>query len=118
MGRPGPRQGEEPAPAWTAERDSLREIWPVALRRGPIAPVVSLGLWDVSPAHVASGLWSGLRGALKWTAHHTGLPVVLVSGILLAASWRLFRHAARFAVEVTIAVAVLSVAMRLGWIQW
>jgi hypothetical protein len=60
----------------------------------------------------------GLRVALRWGAHHTGLPVVLFTAIALVASWHVFRRTLRFAVQVAIAVAALLLASRLGWIAW
>ncbi len=63
-------------------------------------------------------LGQGARAALRWGAHHTGLPVVLFAAIVLVASWHLFRRSLRFAVEVALAVAALLVATRLGWIAW
>ncbi len=61
---------------------------------------------------------AALRTALRWTSHHTGLPVTLVAAIGLVASYRLFRRAARVAFEVALAFALLLVATRLGWIRW
>lgn len=56
--------------------------------------------------------------ALRWGAQHSGLPVILVAAIVLVVSWRVFRRSLRFVVEVTIAVALLLVATRIGWIHW
>jgi hypothetical protein len=64
------------------------------------------------------GLGYGLRAALRWGAHHTGLPVVLFAAIVLVASWHAFRRSLRLAVEVALAVAALLAATRLGWIAW
>jgi hypothetical protein len=72
-------------------------------------------------ARFASGwpdLAHGLRAALRWGAHHTGLPVVLFTAVALVASWHVFRRTLRFAVEVAIAIAALLLASRLGWIAW
>jgi len=60
----------------------------------------------------------GLREALRWGAHHSGLPVVLVAALALVVSFRLARRAARLAVEVVIATTLLLVATHLGWIRW
>ncbi len=59
-----------------------------------------------------------VRVALRWGAHHTGLPVILVAAITMVFSWRLFRRSLRFVVEVVVAVALLAVATRFGWITW
>jgi hypothetical protein len=60
----------------------------------------------------------GLRAALRWGAHHTGLPVVLFAAIVVVASWHAFRRTLRLAVEVALAVVALVAATRLGWIAW
>jgi hypothetical protein len=60
----------------------------------------------------------GLRAALRWGAQHTGLPVVLVAAISIVLSWRILKRTVRLAVEVVIALALLVVATRLGWLSW
>jgi hypothetical protein len=60
----------------------------------------------------------GLRAALRWGAHHTGLPVILVAAISLVLSWRILKRTMRLAVEVVIALALLVVATRFGWLTW
>ncbi len=59
-----------------------------------------------------------LRAAFRWGAQHTGLPVILFAAIAIVVSWRIFKRSVRFAVEVVVAVALLLVATRLGWITW
>jgi hypothetical protein len=61
---------------------------------------------------------SSLRAWLRWAAHHSGLPVILIAAIVLVLSWRVFRRAARFAVEVTVVLVLLACATRIGWITW
>lgn len=63
-------------------------------------------------------LGQALRAAVRWGAHHTGLPTILVAAIAFVVSWRLFRRSLRFVVEVVVAVALLAVATRFGWITW
>ncbi len=60
----------------------------------------------------------GLRAALRWAAHHTGLPVILVAAISLVLSWRILKRTLRMTVEVVIALALLVVATRMGWLTW
>jgi hypothetical protein len=60
----------------------------------------------------------GLRAALRWGAHHTGLPVILVAAISLVLSWRILKRTLRMTVEVVIALALLVVATRMGWLTW
>ena len=46
----------------------------------------------------ASPAQHGLREALRWGSHHSGLPVVLVAALALVLSYRLAKRAARLAV--------------------
>jgi hypothetical protein len=66
----------------------------------------------------ASPAQHGLREALRWGSHHSGLPVVVVAALALVLSYRLAKRAARLAVEVVVATTLLLVATRLGWIAW
>lgn len=66
----------------------------------------------------ASPVYHGLREAVRWGAHHSGLPVVVVAALALVVSFRVVKRAARLAVEVVLATAVLLAATRLGWIVW
>jgi hypothetical protein len=59
-----------------------------------------------------------LRMALRWGAHHTGLPVILVAAIALVMSWRILRRSLRLTVEVVLALALLVAMTRLGWLTW
>ncbi|HEX4445754.1 MAG TPA: hypothetical protein VH044_03435 [Polyangiaceae bacterium] len=61
---------------------------------------------------------SGARTALRWAAHHSGLPMVLVAAIAVVLSWRLIKRTLRLAVEVLIALAFLVAATRMGWLTW
>jgi hypothetical protein len=67
----------------------------------------------IGPAATAS-----VRTVLRWGAHHTGLPVILVGAIALVLSWRLIRRSMRLVVEVVLALALLVAATRLGWLSW
>jgi hypothetical protein len=72
-------------------------------------------------ARALEGAKVGLVHALRWVAHHTGAPVLVVAAVGLVLSFRLARfagRAARFSVEVALALALLIVATRLGWIRW
>jgi hypothetical protein len=68
--------------------------------------------------HVGPTMARGLRAALRWGAHHTGLPVMLFAAICLVLSWRILKRTVRLAVEVVIALALLVVATRMGWLTW
>jgi hypothetical protein len=67
---------------------------------------------------IGPGAASGGRVALRWAAHHSGLPMVLVAAIALVLSWRLIKRTFRLAVEVLIALALLVMATRMGWLTW
>jgi hypothetical protein len=67
---------------------------------------------------VAPAVGTGLRTALRWSSHHSGLPVIVVAAIALVLSWRLIKRTLRLTVEVVIALALLVVATRLGWLTW
>jgi hypothetical protein len=68
--------------------------------------------------HIGPTMAGGLRAVLRWGAHHTGLPVMLFAAICLVLSWRILKRTVRLAVEVVIALALLVVATRLGWLAW
>ena len=59
-----------------------------------------------------------LADAMKFLAGHSGLPVTVVAGALIAFSLRLVRRAAAVFVEIGLAVAALAALTRLGWISW
>jgi hypothetical protein len=61
---------------------------------------------------------SALRAGLRWASQHTGLPVILVGGLVLVASFRVAKHSMRFAVELALATALLFLATEFGWIRW
>jgi uncharacterized membrane protein YGL010W len=58
-----------------------------------------------------------LRAGMRWVAHHTGLPVILVAALTLVASWRLVKWSSRLAVELALALALLLVASHFGWFR-
>jgi len=60
----------------------------------------------------------GVRAALRAIAHHTGLPVVVVAAVGLVLSWRFLRRTLPMLIEVALAVALLVVATRFGWVRW
>jgi len=95
-------------------------IWP---DRAEWAPIPADRMWPAcfEPLRKASwptGLFRAPVEALRWGAHHTGLPIVLLGALALVASWHLFRRTTRFAIEVALAAAALLAATRLGWIAW
>jgi hypothetical protein len=99
--------------ARSSQAATMFRTWPGAGVRAPLARVRAMPLVD--PHWLLHG---GLGAALRWGAQHTGLPVILVAAIALVGSWRLFKRTLRFTIEVVVAVALLLVATRLGWITW
>ena len=76
---------------------------------------------DLSAQLPTRGLASahhGIGRALHWASEHTGLPVVVVAAIALVVAWRLAKKAAHFALQVTVALALLLLATHFGWIRW
>ncbi len=65
--------------------------------------------------HVLGG---SMKTAVGFASTHTGLPAVVVASTALVVSWRMFRRALRLAVEMTIAMTVVLVATKLGWINF
>ena len=59
-----------------------------------------------------------IRGAVRWLAHHTGLPALLVAAVLVAVGYRLLKRSARFAMEVAAVALALLAATELGWLRW
>ena len=58
------------------------------------------------------------RHALHWASVHTGLPVIVVAALGLVLAWRVGRRTWHVAFELALALAVLLVATRFGWIRW
>jgi len=87
----------------------MRQIASTAVR-APSDPFATAG-WL---AHASE--W--LRFALRWGAHHTGLPAMLVAAIVLVASGHIVKRTLRFGIEVAVVLGLLFAATRFGWIQW
>ena len=65
--------------------------------------------------HVAS---APVKTAVAYASQHTGVPAVVVAAMALVVSYRMFRRALRLAVELTLALTVVLVATKLGWIAF
>ena len=59
-----------------------------------------------------------IRAVVRYLAHHSGVPALLVGAVLVAVGWRLLKWSARFLVELAVIAAVLVVLTELGWIRW
>jgi hypothetical protein len=66
----------------------------------------------------ADAALAGAKHAVHWAAGRTGLPVVVVAALALVLGWRIARRTWHIALELALAVTVLLVAARLGWIRW
>jgi hypothetical protein len=66
----------------------------------------------------AETVLAAAKDALHWAAGRTGLPVVVVAALALVVGWRVARRTWHIAFELALALAVLLVATRLGWIRW
>jgi hypothetical protein len=77
--------------------------------------MLSVEAW-ARPLAAASVAW--LRHALRWASDHTGLPVVVVAALAIVLGWRVARRTWHIALELGLALAVLLLATKLGWIRW
>jgi hypothetical protein len=77
--------------------------------------VSAWGRWLPRLGPTAAG---GFRTLVRWGSHHSGLPVILVGALALVLSWRVLKRSFRLTVEVVVALALLVVATRLGWLTW
>ena len=64
------------------------------------------------------GMEHGVRFAVRWLSHHTGLPALVVAAVLVVVGYRILKKSARFAVEVALVAALLVAATGAGWIRW
>jgi hypothetical protein len=67
---------------------------------------------------IADGGLLPARHLLHWTSEHTGLPVIVVAALASVLAWRVARRTWHIALELGLALAVLLVATKLGWIRW
>ena len=58
------------------------------------------------------------RHAVRYLALHTGLPVLVVTAILLVVGYRILKKSARFVAQVLVISLILLLASELGWIRW
>ncbi len=65
-----------------------------------------------------SAALTGGQAAVRWLSVHTGVPVIVVAGILIAVGYRVLKRTSRFAVEVVAVTLALAVASELGWLHW
>jgi hypothetical protein len=61
---------------------------------------------------------AGISRVLHLVSRHTGIPVVVVAAAALVISFRMARRAARLAVEMGVALGLILVATKMGWIRW
>jgi hypothetical protein len=61
---------------------------------------------------------SAFGHAVHYASRHTGVPAVVVASIALVAGYRLLRRTVRFAVQLTIAMTIVLVAVYFGWLTF
>jgi hypothetical protein len=83
---------------------------------------VRVGSSDLLRSVLAAWSWSGaLAGAkafVRYLAHHTRLPALVVAAILVVVGYRILKRTTRFAVEVAVVAVAFVAASQLGWIRW
>ena len=58
------------------------------------------------------------RHAVRFLALHTGLPVLVITAILLVVGYRVLKKSARFVAQIVAISLILWAASELGWIRW
>jgi hypothetical protein len=71
-----------------------------------------------APLASAHEVLTAVRGALHLIADKTGVPIVVVTAVVLVAAFRLARRSGRFVLEVALVLMLLVVATKLGFIVW
>jgi hypothetical protein len=74
--------------------------------------------WARSGVASLGGAEVSVRHALRWAAHHTGLPVVVVAALALVLAFRIAKRTWHVALELAVAAGLLLAATKLGWIRW
>lgn len=59
-----------------------------------------------------------MQHALRYLAHHAGVPTFLVAAVLVVVGYRLLRLLGRFAIEVVAVSLFLLAASEMGWVRW
>jgi hypothetical protein len=71
---------------------------------------------------VCTSSWQGVaaaaRSVVRLLSVHSGLPALLVAGVLVAIGYRILERSARFVVEVVLVTLALAVGSELGWSRW
>jgi hypothetical protein len=80
-----------------------------------MAPEAHLPASVVAAWHSCAGF---LKAGVQYSSAHTGVPAVVVAAAMLVLSWRLFKRALRFAVELAAAIALVLFATQMGWITF
>lgn len=58
------------------------------------------------------------RHAVRFLALHTGLPVLVITAILLVVGYRVLKKSARIVAQIVAISLILLAASELGWIRW
>jgi hypothetical protein len=81
----------------------------------PVAPGWGILAWVAAAYHAGV---AGVVSCLHSVSQHTGIPVVVVAAAALVLSYRFARRGARLALEMVVALGLVLLATRLGWIHW
>jgi predicted neutral ceramidase superfamily lipid hydrolase len=95
--------------------DSLAATTVMLSAGGPLGFPRNVVAWMALAYHAVT---TGVLHALHSVSDHTGIPVVLVAAVALVLSFRFARRGARLALEVAVALALVLLATKLGWIHW
>jgi hypothetical protein len=84
--------------------------------------MVAIALGDLVRALGPWLHWSSIvatsKGIVRYASSHTGLPAILVAGVLVWAGYRILRRTLRWALEIAVVSIALAAATRFGWIHW
>jgi hypothetical protein len=92
--------------------EMLEVVLPLRPFLSPLVPLLS----------IVTSRWQGVaaaaRSVVRFLSVHSGLPALLVAGVLVAIGYRILKRSVRFVVEVVLVTLALAVASELGWLRW
>jgi hypothetical protein len=94
---------------------SLAEATAMRVAGAPVGFPANVVAWIALVYHaITTGIMNGIHSV----AQHTGIPVVVVAAAAIVLSFRFARRGARLAFEMVVALALVLLATKLGWIHW
>jgi hypothetical protein len=94
---------------------SLAAMTAMGAADAPVGFPANVVAWIALVYHVVT---TGIMNGLHSVAQHTGIPVVVVAAAAIVLSFRFARRGARLAFEMAVALALVLLATKLGWIHW